>query len=171
MDDGRTLWSVDVPHFRGMNILTPAVHGDSILTSSYKNGTYLFQVRREADAFVVSQLWKNKATGYMSSPVIIDGHAYLHLGNRRIDCIDLATGESRWRSKPFGEYWSMIAQGDRILALDADGSLHLVQADTGAFEKLDSRSIADQETWGHLAIQGRGIFVRELGAISVWDWN
>ena len=170
MESGEALWSVDVPNFRGMNILTPVAHGDGVLTSSYKNATYFFNIRRDGEAWVVSKAWENKASAYMSSPVIIDGHAYLHLGNRRIDCIDLSNGESRWRSEPFGEYWSMAVQGDRILALDADGTLHLVKASSDSFQPLASQPVADEETWGHLAVKGRRLFIRGLTAVSVWDW-
>jgi outer membrane protein assembly factor BamB len=29
----------------------------------------------------------------MSTPVVIDGHAYLHLRSQRFTCVDLATGK------------------------------------------------------------------------------
>ena len=171
IESGEALWSVDVPNFRGMNILTPVTYGDGVLTSSYKNATYFFNIRRDGESWVATKAWENRATAYMSSPVIVDGHAYLHLGNRRIDCIDLSNGESRWRSEPFGEYWSMAVQGDRILALDADGTLHLVKASKDSFQPLASRTVADEETWGHVAVRGRRLFIRELTAVSVWDWT
>ena len=171
IESGEALWSVDVPNFRGMNILTPVTYGDGVLTSSYKNATYFFNIRRDGESWVATKAWENRATAYMSSPVIVDGHAYLHLGNRRIDCIDLSNGESRWRSEPFGEYWSMAVQGDRFLALDADGTLHLVKASKDSFQPLASRTVADEETWGHVAVRGRRLFIRELTAVSVWDWT
>ena len=30
--------------------------------------------------------------------------------------------------------------------------------------------ISSQETWGHLAVSGDGLFVRELEAIAAWRW-
>ena len=42
---GSVLWSQEVPAFRGMNILTPLVHGDSVFTSAYGSRGFLYQVR------------------------------------------------------------------------------------------------------------------------------
>jgi outer membrane protein assembly factor BamB len=171
LDDGRELWSQAIENFRGMMILTPTVYGDAVFTSTYKGQTYLFTVKREGETFAVEETWSNKASGYMSSPVVIDGHAYLHLANRRVDCIDLASGESRWRSEQsFAKYWSMVAQGDKILSLGSNGELHLLRANTERLELLDSRKVAE-DSWAHLAVSGDEIFVRELQAIVAYRWS
>lgn len=169
-ESGDTLWSQPVPHFRGMNILTPAVHDDHVFTSSYRHGSFLYKISRDEKGFRSEEIWKHKSHGYMSSPVVIDGHAYLHLGNQRLTCLDLSTGTDRWTSKPFGKYWSKAFQGDKILALDEGGDLFLLRASTEGLDVLDSRQISDAETWGHLAIAGDEIFVRELEAVAAYRW-
>ena len=94
LESGKELWSVNVEAFRGMNILTPAVIGNRIFTSSYGGGSFLFEITRsEIGQFAVKQVWRNKVQGYMSSPVVIDNHVYLHLRNQRFACIDIATGK------------------------------------------------------------------------------
>ena len=60
---------------------------------------------------------------------------------------------------------------DHILALDQRGELLLIRANLEKFELLDSRKISDQETWGHLAVCGDQVFVRELNGISVYHWR
>ncbi len=107
----------------------------------------------------------------MSTPVVINGHAYLHLRNQRFTCIDLATGESKWTTKPYGKYWSMVANGDRILALDQRGEILLIHATPEKFELVDSRKLTDDETWAHLAVAGDEVFVRELNAMTVYRWS
>jgi hypothetical protein len=88
-----------------------------------------------------------------------------------VDCIDLATGESRWRSEQsFAKYWSMVAQGDKILSLGSDGELHLLRANTERLELLDSRKVAE-DSWAHLAVGGDEVFVRELEAIAAYRWS
>ena len=169
-EDGAVLWSQPVPNFRGMNILTPTVHGDTVFTSSYRNGSYLFRVSAVGEGFNVEEVWRHKSHAYMSSPILIDGHAYLHLGSQRLTCLDLEAGQDRWTSKPYGKYWSKAVQGDKIIALDQDGSLHLVRANPEALEILDSRSVSDDETWGHLAVAGDEIFIRELEAVAAYRW-
>jgi outer membrane protein assembly factor BamB len=171
LDDGRELWSQPVPNFRGMNILTPVVSGDRIFTSPYKNGSYMYEVKREGDDFSVAEVWSHPGSGYMSSPVVIDGHVYLHLGNGRLSCLEIATGEERWRTTGFGKYWSMAWQGEKILALDADGDLVLIRANPERFELLDEREITSQQAWGHLAVRGNELFVRDLESIRAFRWD
>lgn len=174
--DGGVLWEQSVPAFRGMNILTPTVLDDLIFTSTYGGKTTGYRVKPAsasdpAKKFTVESAWSGPAQGYMSSPVFVDGKAYLHLRNQRFACFDLASGEQLWATTPFGKYWSIIARGDRLLALDAKGELLLIQADPKEFKLLDRRQISDDETWAHLALADDQIFIRELKALAVYRWR
>ncbi|MFO0872135.1 MAG: PQQ-binding-like beta-propeller repeat protein [Pirellulales bacterium] len=169
---GEVLWSQDVPSFRGMNILTPLQVGSLFFTSAYGGKSFGYAVQPEADRFTVQTSWENKVQGYMSTPVAIQGHAYLHLRNQRFTCLDLQTGAEKWTTpKTFGKYWSLVAQGERLLALDERGELLLIQADPREFRLLDQRRISEQETWAHLAISDGQLFVRELNALSAYRWE
>lgn len=169
--DGSVLWRQVVPAYRGMNILTPLVFDNGIFTSTYKNGSYYYQVSELDGVSTVAELWRTPAQGYMSSPVLIGHHAYLHLGNGRFSCVELRTGKETWRTKPFGKYWSMVAQENRILALDERGDLLLIQADPAEFRLLDRKTVSEQECWAHLAVSHRDIVVRDLAGVTLFDWQ
>ena len=171
LESSDVLWSKAITAFRGMNILTPAVFGDSIFTSSYGGKAWLFQVGRDGDAFTLDEVWNENKQAYMSTPVFIDNHAYLHLKNQRFTCIDLRTGETKWTTKPYGKYWSLVANGDRILALDQRGDLLLIRATPEKFDLLDERKISNDSTWAHLAVCGPEVFVRELNAMAAYRWD
>jgi outer membrane protein assembly factor BamB len=171
LDTGKTLWMQPVPNFRGMNILTPTVWGDHVFTSTHQNDTYLYKIEQKDGVFTSREVWRNKAKGYMSSPVIIGDFAYLHLGNQRFTCIDLRTGESKWTTTPYGQYWSMALRGDKILALDERGQLLLIRPNPEQFELLDSRELTKSPAWAHLAVVGNEVFVRELTAITAYRWD
>jgi len=168
---GDVLWTQEIPAFRGMNILTPTPFENSVFTSAYGGMSHLFTIRASTSEITHSETWTNKARGYMSSPVVIDGHLYLHLQNQRFTCINLKTGESKWTTTPYGKYWSLVVNGDRILALDERGDLLLIRANPEKFELLDSRKVSDSPTWAHLAVCGREIFIRELNAMTKYEWK
>ena len=172
LETGEVLWSQPVEAFRGMNILTPVVHEDTVFTSTYGGKTLGFKVAAAAGKFTIIQTWTHKSQGYMSTPVVIDGIAYEHLRSQRVMAIAIATGRELWTSdKSFGKYWSLVAQGDRILALDQRGQLFLFRANQEKFELLDQRKLADAETWAHLAVAGEALFVRELNALVSYRWS
>ncbi|NNJ27119.1 PQQ-binding-like beta-propeller repeat protein [Alienimonas chondri] len=180
--DGTILWEQPVEAFRGMNVLTPTVvpvqddeKAVRLLTSTYGGGTFLYEVRRTsesgtADDWAVSTVWQNSRQGYMSSPVVIDGFAFQHLKNDRVVCYDLKTGEAAWTSTPFGGYWSMITDGEKILALDADGDLLLLAADATELKTLSERHVTDATSWAHVAVAPGRIYVRALDALIAYDF-
>ncbi|HNQ91010.1 MAG TPA: PQQ-binding-like beta-propeller repeat protein [Verrucomicrobiota bacterium] len=169
--DGTVLWEQRVEAFRGMNILTPVALRDTLFTSTYGGRTIGFNVTHSDGKWSVTEAWRHKAQGYMSTPVVIDGAAYLHLRSQRLMAIDVETGREWWTSDAsFGKYWSLIASGDRILALDQRGVLLALRANKERLEILDQRQLADAETWAHLAVAGDQLFVRELQALSAWFW-
>lgn len=112
-------------------------------------------------------VWEKK-----SSPVVVNGFAYMHLKNERFVCIDLKSGEDCWTSKTFGKYWSMVGNVDqrKILALDSDGTLRLIAADPTELRVLDELQVADN-AWAHLAVDGSTVVVRALDAIRVFQWR
>jgi outer membrane protein assembly factor BamB len=112
----------------------------------------------------------------MSTPIIRDGHAYVHLKNQRFACLDLTTGKEDWITTPFGRYWSMVAQGDRILALDETGDLRLIRATPEQYAQLGEAKVAETESWAHVAVAdapggGTEIHVRDLSGITAWRWK
>lgn len=171
LESGRELWTQNVEAFRGMNILTPTVLGDQVFTSAYGGKTQLFSIARQGETWSVSEVWQNKLQGYMSSPVVIDGVAYVHLRNQRFAAVEWQTGKELWTTRPFGKYWSIVAHGKRMLALDENGMLRLIQANREKFELISEVKVATSgDSWAHLAVEGSQLFVREIDSLIAFDW-
>jgi outer membrane protein assembly factor BamB len=171
-ETGEVFWSMEIEAFRGMNILTPIVSDGAVFTSAYGGKSLRLDLAAETSATTpLEPAWTNKAQGYMSTPVLIDGHLYIHLRNQRFACIELATGETKWTTTPYGRYWSLVTDGKRILALDETGMLRLIAANTQQFEQLDERQMSEHECWAHLAVAGDYVVIRELRGVSVFRWK
>ena len=169
---GSVLWRQPVEAFRGMNILTPTVLGDRLFASAYGGRTLAWDVKRTGETFSVTPAWEFKAQGYMTSPVVVDGFAYLHLRNQRALCINLETGEEAWTtSESFGKYWSLVANRKRLLALDQKGDLLLLAANPERFEVVDRRKVSEEEAWAHLAVTEEGLYIRDLKGLTAWSWT
>jgi len=65
----------------------------------------------------------------------------------------------------------MASNGEMIMGLNEQGELLLIRANPAQFELLDRKTIADQETWGHVAVAGDEVFVRELHGVSAFKWT
>lgn len=175
LGDGSVLWRESIKAFRGMNILPPTTVGeDHVFTSSYGGGSFMFKIAKADDGtFSATRQWTNDIEGYMSSPLVIDGYLYMHGRDKKVRCMDVKTGRPAWTTdKEYGEYWSSVRSGDRILALGHDGVLRLIQATPKeACKIIAERKVSKQETWGHLAIDGEMIYIRELKGLSAYRWS
>jgi len=173
LESGKHLWSKEVPAFRGMNILTPTQVGNRLLTATYGGKTHLFEPSvSESGAWQVKEQWQYKFQGYMSSPVVAGGHVYLHGRSGRMVCLDLDSGALKWTSeKSFGKYCSQVTNGKKMLCLSNDGMMRLVEINPSKCVILDKRRVSDEETWAHLGMVGRDVFIRSLNALSFHRWE
>ena len=107
------------------------------------------------------------------NPTEIGEHLYLFGRDKKFYCIEAATGKTAWVSEEkFGEYWSLVHQGDRVLALDQRGELILFDADPTAFTILDRKKISPKDpTWAHLGVTGDRLMVRSLKGLTVYQWK
>ncbi|QJW93599.1 PQQ-binding-like beta-propeller repeat protein [Frigoriglobus tundricola] len=170
---GKELWTKEIPSFRGMNILTPVPVGDDgIFTSTYGGNTRLLRVTSEGGKYDTRDAWGLKYEGNMTTPVVVADHAYVLGKDKRLVCVNLKTGKEAWGTdERFGDYWSMVANGDKILALDSRGLLYLLKADAKEFDLIGKRKVSDSETWAHLAVCGDEIFIRDLNGLTAWRWS
>ena len=171
-DTGSVYWTRPIPAFRGMNILTPQPVLGGIFTSTYGGTTQWFPVNETGGKVVPGEGWSLRYEGYMTSPVVIRDHAYLLGKDQRAICVNLKTGKESWRSdQRFGQYWSLVTDGEKLLALDQRGRLILFPANPEEFEILAERDLSTGETWAHLAVCGKELFVRDLNGLTCYRWE
>jgi outer membrane protein assembly factor BamB len=171
-EKGTELWKRDIPSFRGMNILTPVVEGDTVFTSTYGGTTQGFTVASDGGKYKAVDGWSLKYEGHMCTPVVVSGHAYFLGKDRKMTCVEVATGKQAWRSeKGYSDYCSLVANGDRILALDSKGKLILFKASPKEFEVLGEAAVGGGDAWAHLAVCGDEVIVRGLGSLTVYRWK
>ncbi|MEM7476709.1 MAG: PQQ-binding-like beta-propeller repeat protein [Planctomycetota bacterium] len=171
MDTGKVLWSEDIPAFRGMNILTPVVWNNKVFTSSYGGKGRLISLAKDGGGWSASTEYECKTEAYMSSPVCVGEYLFIHLRNKRFACLNLNNGEENWRTTPFGDYWSLVTDGERLLTLDSGGELRLIEADPNAYKLVDSLKVSQEPSWAHLGITGDQLFVRRQRGLDAYQWQ
>ncbi len=173
LSSGEYLWSQEVPAFRGMNILTPTQVGNRLLTATYGGKTHLYEPSLSASGqWEVEETWQYKFQGYMSSPVVVGTHAYLHGRSGRLACLDLEAGDLTWTSEQsFGKYCSQVTNGQQMLCLSNDGWLHLIENNPAEYVSRGKVRLSEDETWAHLTVEAPHIMIRSLNAMSLYRWQ
>lgn len=171
LETGSVYWRQPIESFRGMNILTPVIQENRVFNTAHSGKAQMFEINRAEDgSWSVDEIWNQKSQGYMSSPVMLGDTIYLHQKNQRATALGASDGEIRWTSSPFGKYWSMATNGDKILALDNGGELLLVTPSDQELAVADKMRVAN-DSWAHLAVQGDLVIVRDLKSLKVFKWK
>jgi outer membrane protein assembly factor BamB len=106
-------------------------------------------------------LWRaEEATANFCSPLIHQGHVYFVNKVGVAFCLDLKTGEERWRARLGGEVWaSPLAAGDRIYFFGIDGKTFVMRA--GAkMEQLAMNELSGVERVYGVAAVDRALLLR-----------
>lgn len=136
--DGDVRWTLayrtEVPDH--WNCVTPVVSGDLVFVTIYGKGATVLRVLPDGGYETV---WEsNRAlTVHYTNVVPRDGHAYgVHFSDKSQRCIDLATGEVRWRWRSPLDRSTRIAIGESLVLLGEHGRLGLVDlTPTGLVER------------------------------------
>lgn len=167
-EDGAVLWRHELAEGERLGNGLTAVGDDRLLGVVGGDGA-MFEIRPTESGFEARELYRTQSLGQTYAlPVLHQGHLYGFRGEI-LTCVDAATGERRWRSRPPGGS-GLILLGDYLAVLGADGQVVLADASPdGYVERARVRALDDTGyTWPSYAA-GR-ILVRnleEMAAVSV----
>jgi outer membrane protein assembly factor BamB len=83
-------------------------------------------------------------------------------------CIDVATGELRWKGGRYG-YGQLLLAGDHLIVLTETGEVVLVRATPDRHEELARFSAIEGKTWNHPIIVNGRLLVRNLAEMAAFD--
>ena len=167
--DGRPLWTVpwiSNPAERN-NVCQPILwsssvngEGDSVFISSgYNMGSALFEISRQGDEWSVSERWQNRSLKAKFSSVILrDGYVY-GLDGASLACLDIATGERKWKAGHYG-YGQVVLTDNRLLVQLESGEIALVAASPENHHELARFTALSSRTWNHPVLAGNVLLVR-----------
>lgn len=157
---GKLLWALK--GIKGNNIPSPTVSAGTVVVGSSEKG-HNFALRLAATGPVdeASILWRaQEATASFNSPLIHQGHVYFVNKVGVAFCLDLQTGEERWRQRLGGECWaSPLAAGERLYFFTNTGKTVVIR--TGAkFELLAENTLSNVERVYGVAAVNHALLLR-----------
>jgi len=124
---------------------------DSLLLSKgYRQGAERVRIVRDTDGLKVETQWKNHRVMRTKLTNAVKRHSFAYgLNDGALECIDLETGESRWKQGRVGRFGQgqVLLIEDVLLVSSEDGELALVAAEPDAFRELARMPVIDGRTW------------------------
>jgi enterochelin esterase-like enzyme/outer membrane protein assembly factor BamB len=142
-------------------IINPVMVGPDRFLLTYKPGeAALLQLAKSNGDFEVKPMWTSKALKRnYNIPVYHDGNVYGFDGNFLV-CVDGGTGEMKWKSRPPGNGFTILADG-HVIVVTKRGSLHLIEATPTAYHDVASLQVSDKLIWTPASFADGSIYVRD----------
>ncbi len=166
-EDGKLLWEYPFPAQMDMNCSQPViVDGSKVLVSSSDaGGAVLLEIANSGTSFSATPLWKsNRMKNKFSSSVLYRGNLY-GLDESILACIDVKTGELKWKGGRYG-FGQVLLAGTTLIVLTEQGDIALVRATPEGHQQLARFPAIEGKTWNVPAIDNGLLFVRNASEMA-----
>ncbi|HBY60242.1 MAG TPA: hypothetical protein DEH78_10490 [Solibacterales bacterium] len=170
---GALLWQIPFKTDYTQNIVTPVIHGDTVIYSGLDKGVTAVRPVRSGTAWKPERVWHiPDVSFYMSSPVrkgdLLFGLSHKNKG--QFVAIDLKSGTVLWRGAPRqGDNAALLLSGDALLLLNTEGTLIVANAAPGAYAEVRRYTVAESPTWAHPLLAAKGVIIKDLDSVALWE--
>ncbi|MFL6231491.1 MAG: PQQ-binding-like beta-propeller repeat protein [Pyrinomonadaceae bacterium] len=169
--DGVLLWSYPWATQMGINVAQPLVVAKNriFLSAGYGHGATLVELTPQGKGFDAKAVWENiNLKTKFNSPVYDNGYVY-GLDEGTLTCIDLATGERKWKGGRYNYGQVLYASGHLIVTDGASGEVALVKADPAQYTEVARIQAVSGKTWNVPAIANGRLLVRNGSEMACYN--
>lgn len=169
-ESGAVLWSYAWDTSNGINVSQPIVVDKNrfFISSGYGKGAALVEVQGSGNSFTATTIWENiNMKNKFNSSVLHNGHVY-GLDEGILTCLDVNTGERKWKGGRYGYGQVLLASGHLILTSDT-GDLALVKASPDQYTEVARFQALSGQTWNYPAIADGRLLVRNANEMAAYD--
>ena len=169
-EDGSLLWSYVWDTSMGINASQPIVVDKNrlFISAGYGKGAALIEVSGGGKTFAARKLWENiNMKNKFNSSVLHEGYVY-GLDEGILTCLDVNTGERKWKGGRYGYGQVILASGHLIVSSDS-GELALVTATPQQYAEVARFTALDGKSWNNPAIAGGRLLVRNASQMAAYN--
>jgi outer membrane protein assembly factor BamB len=173
-DTGALLWQHPHPTEAGLAISTPVWAPGNLLfiSSAYGGGSRVLELRQSGGKTTIKELWRNPRIQSHFGTVIRHGdYVYLssgHNGPAFMTCVNLRSGEVAWQQRGFAKA-QLLGAGDKLILLDEDGTLALIEATPKEFHVLAKMTLLQHQSWTAPTLSGGNLYLRDRHVLMALD--
>jgi outer membrane protein assembly factor BamB len=168
-EDGSVLWVFPWANSIGINVAQPIVTGPNrfFISSGYGKGAALIEVANAGGKLSAASVWERASMkNKFNSSVLHEGHVY-GLDENMLTCVDLETGQQKWKARGYGYGQVVLASGHLIITTE-EGEIALVRATPAGHTELARFPALEGRTWNVPAIAEGRLLVRNATQMACY---
>jgi outer membrane protein assembly factor BamB len=142
-----------------------------LLSKGYRQGAERIRLELTDDVYTVTSQWKDhRIMRTKFTNAVMRGEYAYGLNDGALECIELASGDSRWKQGRSGRYGhgQVILVEDVLLISSEEGELALVAAEPTEFRELARIQAIEGRTWNLPGIVGNIVVLRNTKEIATY---
>lgn len=171
VSDGKLLWQIPaIPGQRFYNCVSPYIDGNKIYYTGQGTGFKAIQVSAEGNQLATSELWSNPEVGAKwNTPVLKDGYLYGFSDQRRIYCLNAATGKTAWIDNATNsDFATLVDCGSVLIGFPATGNLIVFKPEPGAYAEIAKYKVANTQVYAFPVISGNKVYVKDAENLMMY---
>jgi outer membrane protein assembly factor BamB len=169
LETGEVLWKHQHTEGdgRGFSSAQPVPVGEGGILLADGSESALFQVSKNAEGYTVEEAWRSRAlrtNRTFAVPVPYEGYVYGFSGNF-LTCVDAATGEMVWKSRPPGGGNLLLIDGHLVILIRS-GEIVVAEATPEEYREVSRLQALDRGYFTRPSFAGGKIYVRNLADIA-----
>jgi outer membrane protein assembly factor BamB len=160
--DGSVLWQYEWKN-ENYRVLQPLLISESslLMSTGFGVGTRRLDLSREGGQFSARERWTSRAMKPDFNDYIAHQGYLYGFDVSILSCVDLDTGERRWKGGRYGHgQLLLLLDADQLLLSAETGELVLVRADPEKLNELTRIEVFDGKTWNHPVLVGERLYLR-----------
>ncbi len=129
------------------------------LSSGYGKGSAVYQITRDSNDFIVTQVWANKNLKSKFASAVSHQNLVYGLDNGILACLDSNTGKRLWKGGRYG-HGQLIRIGKTLLVQSEKGYVARVGCSTSELVEESRLKALGTRTWNHPAFSGKYLLLR-----------
>jgi len=170
-ENGSLLWSYPWDTDMGINVSQPVVVDKNrfFISSGYGKGAALVELKANGNSFTPTTIWENtNMKNKFNSSVLHNGYVY-GLDEGILVCLDVNTGERKWKEGRFSYGQVLLASGHLIVTQGDTGEVALIKATPDKYTEVARFAAVQGRTWNYPAIADGRLLVRSTNEMAAFD--
>jgi outer membrane protein assembly factor BamB len=167
---GKLYWQIPAPpQQRFYNCVSPFIDGQTIVFSGQGTGSKAIKVEKQGDGFTTKELWANAEVGAKwNTPVLKDGFLYGFTDQKRLYCLNYATGQTAWLDNTVNSDFSSIVDcGSVLVGLTSTDNLIVFTPDGKEYKEIMKYKVAETPIYAFPVISGDNIYIKDFESLAL----
>lgn len=165
-ENGSLLWEYPWSNSASINVSQPIpVDANRVFISAgYGKGAALFEVSGNR----TRTIWENtQMKNKFQSSVLLNGYVY-GLDEGILTCLDVNTGERKWKGGRYG-YGQLLLASGHLIVITEEGNLVLVKANPEKYEEITRIQALQGRSWNVPAITNGKLLIRNATEMACYN--